>query len=228
MQLDTFSRACKFPFWGSLDEPSKSEYEALLSSLFYGEGRGVSQGRIKSIHFPSIQYFALFNGKCVVGKQDCSTLCSPDLSLIHTALTCEKHYNLGAVVERRLQLNASGGDFYGGIYATRVARELGISIWQNDPMLPNQYLDFEATGRHKFLIGDIPNFKYNLQFNNGHIVHTYLPAHALFDYNSKEKYYVHESEARAHNVEVEAARAEAAAPRASVSYHSNFYADHGW
>jgi hypothetical protein len=46
----------------------------------------VTQARIKSIHFPSIQYFALFNGKCIVGKKDCSALCGPDLSLIHTAL----------------------------------------------------------------------------------------------------------------------------------------------
>jgi hypothetical protein len=68
MQLDAFIHACKLPFWGSLGEPSKSEYEGFLSSLCYGEGRGVSQGRIKSIHFPSIQSFALFNGKCVVGK----------------------------------------------------------------------------------------------------------------------------------------------------------------
>jgi hypothetical protein len=128
MRLDAFSRACKLPFWGSLSEPSKSEYEGFLSSLCYGEGRGVTQGRIKSIHFPSIQYFALFNGKCVVGKQDCSTLCSPDLSLIHTALTGEKRYNLGAIVARRLQYNASGGNFYGGIYATRVAREVGVPV----------------------------------------------------------------------------------------------------
>jgi hypothetical protein len=59
-------------------------------------------------------------------------------------------------------------------------------------------------------------------------VHTYLPAPALFDFNSKGRHFVLKSKARAHNAEVEAARAEAAAPRTSVSYHSNFYADHGW
>src|SRR3989337_4543953 len=101
------------------------EYEAFLSSICYGEGRGVTQGRIKSIHFPAIQYFTLFNGKCVVGKQDCSTLCSHDLSLIHTAVTGEKCYNLKAIVARRLQLNASSGNFYGGVYATHVPRKLG-------------------------------------------------------------------------------------------------------
>jgi hypothetical protein len=83
-------------------------------------------------------------------------------------------------------------------------------------------------GRHDFLSGDINNFKYNLRFDNKHIVDMYLPAPALFDYNSKRIYYVSESEARAHNAEFEAARAEADAPRTSVSYHSNFYADPGW
>jgi hypothetical protein len=63
MQLDAFSHACKLPFCGSLDVPSRSEYEGFLSSLCYGKGRGVAQGRIMSIHFPSIQYFALFNRK---------------------------------------------------------------------------------------------------------------------------------------------------------------------
>jgi hypothetical protein len=68
MPLVDFSRACKLPFWGSLDEPPMAEYEAFLSSICHGEGRGVTQARINSIHFPAIQYFALFNGKCVVGK----------------------------------------------------------------------------------------------------------------------------------------------------------------
>ena len=62
----------------------------------------MTQGRIKSIHFPAIQYFALFNGKCIVGKQDYSTLCAPDLSLMRAALTGEKVYNLAAIVARRL------------------------------------------------------------------------------------------------------------------------------
>ena len=93
LPLETFSNYRKFPFWGSLDEPPRSEYEIFLTSLCYGETRGVTQGRIKSIHFP-IQYLAPFNGKCIVGKQDCSTLCAPDLSHIHTALKSDRNYNL--------------------------------------------------------------------------------------------------------------------------------------
>ena len=65
---------------------------------------------------------------------------------------------------------------------------------------------------------------YNLLFNQTSVVHTYLPAPALFDYHNKGRYYVLESEARVHNAAVEAARrAEASAPRASVSYHANYH-----
>ena len=185
----------------------------------------MTQGRIKSIHFPSIQYFALFNGKCIVGKHDCSTLCAPDLSLIYTALTGVKQNNLGAIIAHRLQHDAGSGCFYGGIYASRLAKELGVSPWPNDPTLPTQYLDFEAMSCHKFLSGKVTDYKYNLRYNKETIVYTYLPAPALFDYHSKGRYYVLESKARAHNAEVVAAwQAEAAAPRASVSYHPDYYA----
>ena len=55
-------------------------------------------------------------------------------------------------------------------------------------------------------------------FNQESVVYTYLTVPALFDYHSKGRYYVLESEARAHIAEVVAARqAEEAAPRASVS-----------
>ena len=63
ISLERFAHHCKIPFWGLLDEPPRSEFEIFLTSLFYGETRGVTQGRIKSIHFPTIQYFTLFNGK---------------------------------------------------------------------------------------------------------------------------------------------------------------------
>ena len=74
ISLERFTHHCKIPLWGSLDEPPRSEFQAFFTSLCYGETRGVTQGRIKSIHFLAIQYFALFNGKCILGKQDCSTL----------------------------------------------------------------------------------------------------------------------------------------------------------
>ena len=93
-----------------------------------------------------------------------------------------------------------------------------------DPILPTRYLDFDALKEHKILKGRADNFTYNLLFTQSHVVDTYLHAPALFDCHSKGRYFVLESEARAHNAAVVAARrAEASAPRASVSYHADYY-----
>ena len=54
ISLERFSHHCTIPFWGSLDEPPRSEFEMFLTNLCYGETRGVTQGRIKSIHFPAV------------------------------------------------------------------------------------------------------------------------------------------------------------------------------
>ena len=147
------------------------------------------------------------------------------MSLIRTALTGDKSYNLGAIVACRLQHNAGSGYFYGGIYATRLARELGVSSLPSNPILPTQYLDFDAMKGHKILSGEPHNFTYNPLFNKSSIVDTYLPAPALFDVHIRGRYFVLESEARAHNTAVMAAgQAEASPPRASMSYHSDHYA----
>ena len=49
ISLERFARHCKIPFWGSLDEPPRSEFQTFLNSLCYGETRGVTQGRIKIV-----------------------------------------------------------------------------------------------------------------------------------------------------------------------------------
>ena len=66
---------------------------------------------------------------------------------------------------RRLQHNAGSGYFYGGIYASRLAEEFRVSPWPDDPILPTQYLDFEAMKRHKFIKATTTNYNYNLMFN---------------------------------------------------------------
>ena len=133
-------------------------------------------------------------------------------------------YNLGAIVARRLRHNAGSGYFYGGIYATRLARELSFSPLPYDPILPTQYLDFDAMKHHKILKGDPHNFTYKLLLNKDPMVETYFPAPALFNVHNRGRYYVLESEARAHNAAVVAAwQAEAPARRFSVTYHSDHY-----
>ena len=42
ISLERFSHCCKITFWGSLDEPPRAEYQSFLTSLCYGETRGVT------------------------------------------------------------------------------------------------------------------------------------------------------------------------------------------
>ena len=60
----------------------------------------------------------------------------------------DKHYNLGAIIARRLHNNRFNGDLFGGIYATHVANYLNIPIHRNDIELPPAYLDYNAMVRH--------------------------------------------------------------------------------
>ena len=50
-------------------------------------------------------------------------------------------FNMGAIIARRLNNNAIEGDFFGGIYATRLANFLEVSIRSEDPPLRTTYLD---------------------------------------------------------------------------------------
>ena len=54
-------------------------------------------------------------------------MCAPDLCVLKSAVSGYRGYNLGAIVARRLHNNNKKGDFFGGIYATRVANFLNIA-----------------------------------------------------------------------------------------------------
>lgn len=116
---------------------------------------------------------------------------------------------MGLIVGRRLSKNASNGDIYGGMYASRLAAHFEIPIKFNvDYDLPTILLDFEAMQRHQFIHFNIePNdYKYNLIFNMYHSVSITLPAPTLFDHQGKERYYVTSEEADSYLAAVEAAR----------------------
>ena len=128
MDLEDFNTACKLPQWGNVSEPRKSNLKIFLLVSLWGESREITQATIGSIHFPAIHYFALFIGRCINGKDEACHMCVPDLSILRSAVLGDKSYNLGAIVARRLHLNRFNGDFFGGIYATRIANFLGIAI----------------------------------------------------------------------------------------------------
>ena len=78
-------------------------------------------------------------------------MCVPDLSILRSVVLGDKSYNLGAIVARRLHLNRFNGDFFGGIYATRLADFLGVTIRNDDIELPPACLDFNARVHHQFV-----------------------------------------------------------------------------
>ena len=116
-----------------------------------GESREITQATIGSIHFPAIHFFDLFMGRCINGKDEACHMCVPDLSVLKSAVLGDKHYNLGAIVARRLHHNSISGDLFGGIYATHIANYLEVPIHENDMELPLAYLDFNAMVRHQFV-----------------------------------------------------------------------------
>src|SRR4051812_49364875 len=128
MDLEDFTSACKLPQWGSVSDPRKSEFRDFLAGITVGESRDIAQATIGSIHFPAIHYFALFIGRCINGKGEACHMCVPDLIILRSAVFGDQSYNLGAIVACRLHHNRFNGDFFGGIYATRLADYLDVYI----------------------------------------------------------------------------------------------------
>ena len=126
----------------------------------------------------------------------------------------DKSYNLGATVARRLHLNRFNGDFFGGIYATRIANFLGIAIREDDIELPPAYLDFNAIVHHQFVEMSESPLQYRLIFNKRHVVHIALPAPAFFDFQIKGRYVITREEADEYERRAEAACRHAAAQEA--------------
>ena len=72
---------------------------------------------------------------------------------------------MGAIVARRLHNNRFNGDFFGGIYATRLANFLEVPIREYDVELPNVYLDYNAMVHHHFLERNEQSLQYRLIFD---------------------------------------------------------------
>ena len=110
--------------------------------------------------------------------------------------------------------NSINGDFFGGIYATRLADFLEISIHGDDIELPPTYLDFNAMVRHLFIERNEQHLQYRLIFDRRRIVHVALPAPAFFDFQTKGRYVITREEATEYERRTEAACLQAAAHQA--------------
>ena len=152
-------------------------------------------------------------------------MCVPDLSVLRSAVLGDKHYNLGAIVARRLHNNRFNGDFFGGIYATRLADFLGVDVHEDDIELPPTYLDYNAMVHHQFVERNESPLRYRLIFDRRRAVRITLPAPAFFDYQAKGRYVITREEADEYEGRAEAARHRAAAQRAitaAFQYDPNY------
>ena len=197
-----------------MSDPRKSKFREFLASITVGESRDITQATTGSIHFPAIHYFALFIGRCINGKDEACHMCVPDLSVLRSAVLGDRQYNLGAIVARRLHHNGLHGDLFGGIYATRIARYLGVSVHTNDEPLPPAYLDYHAMASHRFIEWDNQTLKYRLIFNRQHAIPIVLPAPTLFNFQENGRYTITMEEANAYYNMTEAIRVRAAAQHA--------------
>ena len=121
---------------------------------------------------------------------------------------------MGAIVGRRLHQNRHNGDFFGGIYATRLANFLEIDIREGDMELPPSYLDFDSIVSHQFVERTEPPLQYRLIFDRRRVVHIALPAPTFFDSQAKRRYIITREEADEYERGVEAAQRRAAAQQA--------------
>ena len=162
-------------------------------------------------------------------------MCVPDLSILRSAVLGDKSYNLGAIIARRLHLNRFNGDFFGGIYATRIANFLGITIREDDIEFPPAYLDYEAMVRHHFIERNDQFLQYRLIFDRRRTYHVALPASTFFDFQAKRRYYITREEAEEYKRRAEIARLQAAAQDAMTAasqydpnYNFGYPPGHPW
>ena len=122
-------------------------------------------------------------------------ICVPDLSVLKCAVLGDKRYNLGAIIARRLHLNAKDGDLFGRIYATRLANYLGVPIRGYDIELPPAFLGYEAMVRYQFFKRNEQILQYQLIFDRRRAVLVTLPAYAFFNFQANGRYFITREEA---------------------------------
>ena len=147
----------------------------------------------------------------------------------------DQSYHMGAIVARRLHHNRHNRDFFGGIYATRLANFLEIPIRGDDIELPPFYLDYDAMVRHQFVERNDQFLQYRLIFDRRRTYHVALPASTFFDFQAKGRYYITREEVEEYKRMAKIARLQAAAHDAMTaasqydpSYNFVYPPGHPW
>jgi len=148
-----FCAAIRVPQWGSLKkikerpEPLMELYKEICNGRSFTD----EDGKIRSIHFPCIRYFAHFISKCVLARKTASKMSSHDLAFLSAALKLDRTYNLGALIAYRFATNREKGEICGGLIASRLLAFHGVEPHHSDIRFPIERLDFASMKQHKFI-----------------------------------------------------------------------------
>jgi hypothetical protein len=146
LPFDVFCAAIEEPQWGSLRKikeqprPLMDLYEEICQGRSFSE----ESGKIRSIHFPSIQYFAYFIVKRVLARKTASKLSSYDLAFISATLRQDRTYNLGALIAFRLAANREKGGVCGGLITSCLLALHGVVPHVLDIQFPIERLDLNS------------------------------------------------------------------------------------
>ena len=120
---------------------------------------------------------------------------------------------------------AKDGDLFGGIYVTRLADYLCISIRENDIELPPAFLDYNAMFHYQFLERNEHSLQYRLIFDRRHAIHITLPTPAFFNFQVNGRYFITREEANEYERAAKATRLQEAGRQAiavAAQYNPNY------
>ena len=172
------------PSDGGLVEPRPAEFDGFYHNLTVGDERGVSSVTAAGLHFPAVQYFALFIAECLLAREKVGPLSAPNFAvlLVHSTVTTLIAWELlwpvpFTLISPRVKYM---------VVLTLLVWQLALTFRYaclHDYSLPKFYLDHAAMQHHQFIASDYPNIPipYNLVFseNTRDIIPLHAPA--LFD-----------------------------------------------
>lgn len=153
LPFDVFCSVMRVPNRGSVEKP-KCNPRLLMyvyEEICYVRSFSKEDGKIRSIHLPSIRYFAYFISKCVLARRSAGKLGLPDLAFLAAALCRDRTYNLGALIAHHFVANHKKGGVCGGLVASRLLASHCLYPHPQDLLLSMEKLDTESMKRHEFI-----------------------------------------------------------------------------
>ncbi|KAE8767079.1 hypothetical protein D1007_61603 [Hordeum vulgare] len=161
--------------------------KSLFASLCSKDPQDIHQGKISSILFPHISYFAYYISRGVLARDNTSNISSPDLAILAAALLGENTYHIGSLIARRLVANSGKGPHFGGIYITLILENLERTVRADDAPFPFIRFDLTAMKRNEIVTrtSEFGNLVYIMRFGELTTRKIRLPTPLLFDYTSR-------------------------------------------